>query len=311
MLLLCLVFCWLRLSVPARSLGAAAPRRRQDQPRQPASKAGPIALRQHRMVPDRGSDTVSPYHQSDIELGKNLATALARTAVIIPVRNEEASLAFVIQDLPDVGVTIVADNGSSDATAQIARNNGCIVAWEPIAGYGRACLAGIRALELLRTHEPLQIDYVAFLDGDYSDHSEQLVQLLLPILIDEADFVIGSRMLGQRESGAMPPQAVWGNRLACFLMKWIWKTDYTDLGPFRVIRRDCLESLGMQDTNFGWTVEMQIKAAVAGLRTKEVPVSYRRRIGVSKISGTVTGTFRAGYKILYTIAKYAWKTRKS
>ncbi len=268
-------------------------------------------LRRHPMALVRGSDTLSPYHRTGVELGKSLAIALAQTAVIIPVRNEEASLALVLQDLPRVGVMIVADNGSRDATAQIARENGCIVAWEPIAGYGRACLTGIRALEFLRHQELLQIEYVAFLDGDYSDHSEQLAQLLLPILNDEADFVIGSRMLGQRESGAMPPQAVWGNRLACFLMKWIWKTDYTDLGPFRVIRRDCLESLGMQDTNFGWTVEMQIKAAVAGLRTTEVPVSYRRRIGVSKISGTVTGTFRAGYKILYTIAKYAWKTRKS
>lgn len=239
---------------------------------------------------------------------ESLADALLKTAVIIPARNEASSLGLVLGDLPKVRVVIVANNGSTDATPQIAKAAGCVVASEPIAGYGRACLAGLAALSMMS--DKLDIQYVAFVDGDYSDHVHLLPQLLQPIVNDEADFVLGSRMLGQRDPGAMPPQATWGNRLACLLMKLVWQTDYTDLGPFRVIRSDKLQELSMQDKDFGWTVEMQVKATVAGLRTMEIPVPYRRRIGVSKISGTVLGTIRAGYKILYTIAKYACLTRK-
>ena len=236
-----------------------------------------------------------------------LTDALLQTAVIIPARNEASSLGLVLNDLPKVGVVIVADNGSVDATPEIAKAAGCLVATEPTAGYGRACLAGLGAVSMLP--EEMEIQFVAFVDEDYSDHVHLLPQLLEPIAGDEADFVLGSRMLGEREPGAMPPQATWGNRLACYLMKLVWHTDYTDLGPFRVIRRDQLEALRMQDQNFGWTVEMQVKATVAGLRTVEIPVPYRRRVGVSKISGTVSGTIRAGYKIIYTIAKYACVTR--
>jgi glycosyltransferase involved in cell wall biosynthesis len=244
---------------------------------------------------------------SEGRLLNSIEEALQRTAVIIPARNEEDSLPLVLGDLPGVGVVIIADNGSTDSTAVIARQAGCQVVSEPIAGYGRACLSAMRHLDKLCQDDLTHIEYVCFLDGDYSDHAEQLQQLLLPIVHDESDFVLGSRLLGRRETGAMPPQAVWGNRLACFLMNQIWKTDYTDLGPFRVIRRQSLIDLNMQDLNFGWTVEMQVKAAVANLRIVEVPVNYRRRIGISKISGTVTGTIKAGYKILFTIAKYACK----
>lgn len=254
------------------------------------------------------SRTKSGFAPGD-RLLNSIEHALKRTAVIIPARNEQDSLPLVLGDLPGVHVVIIADNGSTDATAAIARQAGCRVVSEPIAGYGRACLAAMRRLDVLCAEESITIDYVCFLDGDYSDYPEQIHQLLLPILHDEADFVLGSRLLGQRESGAMPPQAVWGNRLACFLMNRIWKTEYTDLGPFRIIRRESLDALDMQDLNFGWTVEMQVKAAVAKLRTVEVPVRYRRRVGVSKISGTVSGTIKAGYKILFTIAKYAWKTK--
>ena len=233
--------------------------------------------------------------------------ALSRTVVIIPARNEANSISLVLNDLPSVRHVIVANNGSTDETGEIAKNAGCIVVNEPIAGYGRACLAGLHALQMLRDETP--VDFVAFVDGDYSDHAHLLGQLILPLVNNEADFVLGSRMLGKRDPGAMPLQATLGNRLACFLMWLIWHTKYTDLGPFRVIGYDNLKSLHMRDTNFGWTVEMQVKAAIKGLRTLEIPVPYRRRVGVSKISGTVSGTMRAGYKILATIAKYAWITR--
>jgi len=147
---------------------------------------------------------------------------------------------------------------------------------------------------------------VVFLDADYSDHPELLPRLIEPIRRGQADFVLGSRLLGHRQQGAMPPQSVWGNRLACFLIRRLLGARYTDLGPFRAIRYASLLSLGMVDRNFGWTVEMQIKAARAGLATREIPVPYRCRIGTSKISGTLRGTILAGGKILYTIAKYGF-----
>ena len=145
---------------------------------------------------------------------------------------------------------------------------------------------------------------VVFLDADYSDHPECLTDLVQPIFAGEADFVLGSRILGEREPGAMPMQSIYGNKLACFLMRWLFGIKYTDLGPFRAIDYQSLCSLEMIDENFGWTIEMQIKAARANLKTIEIPVPYRCRIGESKISGTITGSMRAGYKILYTIAKY-------
>jgi glycosyltransferase involved in cell wall biosynthesis len=241
----------------------------------------------------------------------NVSTELAATTVIIPARNEEKSIGLVLKDLPDVSQVIVVDNGSTDATASIAAAAGCMVVYEPIAGYGRACLAGMSALDAMTTESDAEIRYVAFIDADYSDHPEELIAMLSMLGEDQADFVLGSRMQGNRQRGAMPLQAVLGNRLACGLMRLIWGTSYTDLGPFRVIRYDKLMRLGMQDLDFGWTIEMQIKAELAGLRTVEIPAAYRRRVGVSKISGTVVGTIRAGHKILYTIAKYALKTRLS
>lgn len=233
---------------------------------------------------------------------------LAHTVVIIPARNEAKSIGLVLADLPPVGLVVVVDNGSSDGTGEIAASSGAVVVREEQPGYGQACLAG---LDYLREHAPelrYSPDYIAFLDGDYSDHPNLLPGLVEPIHEGEVDFVLGSRLLGEREPGAMPLQSVFGNKLAVFLMRLFWQHQYTDLGPFRAIHRDSLMELNMQDRNFGWTVEMQIKAVVARLRIREMPVPYRCRIGTSKISGTLSGTVRAGYKILYTIAKYRWQT---
>jgi len=227
---------------------------------------------------------------------------LAGIVVILPTLNEEDSLPLVLNDLPTVGRVIVVDNGCTDASPELARENGAEVVSEPQRGYGAACLRGIAAASEYPSESPPEI--VVFVDADYSDHVHELPKLVAPIFADEYDFVLGSRMLGEREPGAMPPQSLWGNRLACFLMRLLLGARYTDLGPFRAIRYSSLIDLGMIDENFGWTVEMQIKAHRAGLRTQEVPTPYRRRIGASKISGTLTGTFRAGYKILFTIARY-------
>jgi glycosyltransferase involved in cell wall biosynthesis len=237
--------------------------------------------------------------------------ALESVCVIIPARNEAASLPLVLGDLPVVGRVLVVDNGSTDATAEVARETGAFVVREERPGYGSACLAGLGQLDAWAREGDIVPNLVVFLDGDYSDHPNLLPRLVEPILSGASDFVLGSRLLGCREPGAMPPQSVYGNRLACFLMWLLWGARYTDLGPFRAIRYDALRRLEMEDRNFGWTVEMQIKAAVAGLRVIEIPVPYRRRTGVSKISGTVGGTIKAGAKILYTIAKYAWKARRS
>ncbi len=224
--------------------------------------------------------------------------------VVIPAFNEEKSLPLVLGDLPQVRNVIVANNDSTDSTASIAEKLGAIVTLERQRGYGSACLKGLATIRerIEAGEEPPKV--VVFLDADYSEHPEYLTQLVEPIFADEADFVLGSRLLGEREPGAMPWQSIYGNKLACFLMRWMFGIKYTDLGPFRAIDYPSLCSLGMQDENFGWTIEMQIKAARANLRTVEIPVPYRCRVGVSKISGTITGSMRAGYKILYTIAKY-------
>ncbi|MEQ8821881.1 MAG: glycosyltransferase family 2 protein [Sumerlaeia bacterium] len=221
--------------------------------------------------------------------------------MIIPALNEEESIGLVLGDLPwdRIERVIVVDNGSTDRTGEVAASahEKVRVVREERRGYGQACLTGIANLP--------ECEVVAFLDADYSDHPEEIDRVLGPILANDADFVVGSRMRGESEEGALLPQARFGNALACFLMRAIWRYRWTDLGPFRAIRRDGLERIGMTDTNFGWTVEMQIKAVRRGLRCAEVPVSYRRRVGVSKITGTISGTFRAGYKILYVIGKYA------
>lgn len=232
------------------------------------------------------------------------SSSLQRVAVILPALNEAESLPLVLADLPEVGHVIVVDNGSSDGTDDVARRLGAIVVEEPQRGYGSACLRGLTALDELITDRSPAIDVVTFLDADYSDHPEMLPQLVTPILDDDTDFVLGSRLAGVRQRGAMPVQSVQGNRLACFLMRKLFGARYTDLGPFRAIRISSLRQLNMQDTDFGWTIEMQIKAVRHGLRIQEIPVPYRCRVGRSKISGTVWGTLRAGTKILYTIARY-------
>lgn len=239
-------------------------------------------------------------------------TKLDRVVVVIPARNEEAALPLVLGDLPPVEAVIVVDNGSTDRTAEIAVQCGAQVVREVRPGYGTACLAGIEEVNR-RFHGERAVEslVIAFLDGDYSDYPNLLPELVQPILRGEADFVLGSRLRGERESGAMPPQSVFGNRFACFLMRVIWGQAFTDLGPFRAIRFDRLRDLHMNDRDFGWTIEMQIKAVAAGLRIREIPVPYRRRIGVSKISGTVVGSTKAAVKILVTIAKYWLLLRRS
>ena len=221
-----------------------------------------------------------------------------RVDAVIPAWNEAEAIALVLDALPRplVRRIVVCDNGSTDGTAEIARAHGAIVVREPRRGYGAACLRGLAALEA----DPP--DIVLFLDADLSDDPAEAVQILEPILAGRADFVIGSRTLGSREPGALTPQARFGNWLATRLLLALYGARFTDLGPFRAIRFRSLLDLDMRDLDFGWTVEMQIKAARAGLRTAEVPARYRRRIGRSKISGTVSGSVRAAIKILGTIA---------
>lgn len=225
-----------------------------------------------------------------------------KIVVIIPAYNEENSIAKVLNDIPPylIQEIIVINNNSNDATETIARKAGATVLREKRPGYGQACLKGI---EYIRNLQPTP-DIVVFIDADYSDHPEEMVLLVNPILINGKDMVIGSRVLGKREKGSMTIPQVFGNWLATRLLKAIYNIQYTDLGPFRAIRFDKLLEINMQDTTYGWTVEMQIKATKLNLKVVEVPVSYRKRIGVSKISGTVKGTLMAGYKIITTIFKY-------
>lgn len=234
---------------------------------------------------------------------------LDSVTVIIPALNEQEALPRVLRDLPPVGRVIVANNASTDLTAEVATAAGAVVVNESRRGYGSACLAGMEELERLIDQGEPAPQVVVYLDADYSDHPEQLTELVAPIFEDQADFVLGSRLLGEREPGAMPPQSLYGNKLACGLMRLLFGARYTDLGPFRAIGYPQLLALEMSDTNFGWTVEMQIKAAKAKLRTIELPARYRKRIGQSKISGTVRGTISAGTIILYTIAKYGFWSR--
>ncbi|MEM8524205.1 MAG: glycosyltransferase family 2 protein [Bacteroidota bacterium] len=232
-----------------------------------------------------------------------MSTTAAKIDVIIPAFNEEKSIGNVLDDIPKAWVqeVVVCNNASTDQTPEVAAKHGATVVHQPLKGYGNACLKGIEYL--VQKPKEQQPDIVVFLDADYSDHPEELPKVVRPILENEMDMVIGSRALGQLESGAMQPQQIFGNWLATNLIRLIYNYHFTDLGPFRAIRFDQLLALRMADTNFGWTVEMQVKAAKEKLRCTEVPVTYRKRIGVSKVSGTVKGTFMAGYKILWTIFK--------
>ncbi len=226
---------------------------------------------------------------------------IKKTVVIIPALNEENSIAKVIQEIPGVvNEIVVVDNGSDDNTFQNAKNAGATVLSENRKGYGWACLKG---MEYLKKQGPAP-EIVVFLDGDYSDYPSELTQVVAPIINNGMDMVIGSRALGRRENGSMTTPQIFGNWLATTLIRMFYGVKFTDLGPFRAIKYDSLMSLGMEDKTYGWTVEMQIKAAKKKLKSCEVAVNYRKRVGVSKVSGTVKGTIMAGYKILWLIFKY-------
>ncbi len=223
--------------------------------------------------------------------------------VIIPAFNEENAVGKVVSEIPKqlVSEVIVVNNNSTDQTSKAALAESATVLFEPTKGYGMACLKGMDYLANTRK-EPT--DVVVFLDADYSDYPEQMIEMVKPIQENQADLVIGSRALGKREGGSMTIPQVFGNWLATSLMHWFYGHKFTDLGPFRAIRYSSLLALDMQDKTYGWTVEMQVKALKQKLRCEEMPVDYRNRIGFSKISGTVKGTILAGYKIITTIFKY-------
>lgn len=227
-----------------------------------------------------------------------------KISLIIPAYNEADAIGQVLAEIPEsVSEIIVVNNGSTDATPLAAAAAGATVLTENQKGYGHACLKGLEYIAQQET----QPDIVVFLDGDYSDYPEELTKIIAPILTEGYDMVIGARVKELRETGSMTPQQIFGNALACWLMKIMFAAKYTDLGPFRAIRYASLLSLHMQDTTYGWTVEMQLKALRNHLKYKEVAVRYKKRIGISKVSGTVKGTIFAGVKILGWIFKYSFK----
>jgi glycosyltransferase involved in cell wall biosynthesis len=220
--------------------------------------------------------------------------------VIIPAYNEEQAIGKVVDDIPRdiVSHVIVVNNNSNDATAQVASDAGAIVLHEKRKGYGWACLKGIEHSKILNT------EIVVFLDGDYSDYPEEIPKVIAPIIENDLDMVIGSRVKGNREKGSLTPQQIFGNWLATKLIRLFYGGAFTDLGPFRAIKIEALEKLQMSDKTYGWTIEMQIKAVKKKLKYCEVAVNYKKRIGVSKVSGTVKGTVLAGIKIIFAVFKY-------
>lgn len=225
-----------------------------------------------------------------------------RVVCILPALNEELSVGLVVRNLPpSVDVTIVVDNGSIDATARRAQEAGAEVVYEPQRGYGAACLRGIDAARRA------QADIIVFVDADFSDDPSDVQNIIDGLVHHNADMCLGSRTLGRRERGSLTPQQRFGNALATRLIFWRWGVRYTDLGPLRAVTVAALTTMKMEDQSFGWTVEMQIKAAYLSMKVVELPVSYRRRIGVSKISGTIRGSFMAGIIILSTITRYAFR----
>ena len=225
-----------------------------------------------------------------------------KIVVIIPAFNEENAVGKVVADIPKdlVDEVIVVNNNSTDQTSEAAEKEGASVLFEPQKGYGKACLKGIEYLN--QKHEKPEI--VVFIDADYSDYPEQMIELVKPIQNNKAELVIGSRALGNREAGSMTLPQLFGNWLATTLLRLLYGAKFTDLGPFRAIRYQSLMALQMKDENYGWTVEMQLKAVKQKMPYTEIPVDYRNRIGFSKISGTIKGTVLAGYKIISTIIKY-------
>ena len=224
--------------------------------------------------------------------------------VIIPAYNEQDSIAKVITEIPSVvSEIIVVNNNSTDNTVGVAKKAGARVLTENRKGYGYACLKGLNYVAS-QNEKP---DIIVFLDGDYSDYPEELTKIIAPILEQNIDLVIGARVPELRERDAVTPQQIFGNWLACSLMKLFFKANYTDLGPFRAIKYDKLLNLNMTDKTYGWTVEMQLKALKQKLSYTEVPVHYKKRIGVSKVSGTIKGSIFAGIKILTWIFKYSLK----
>ena len=227
-----------------------------------------------------------------------------RIKVIIPAYNEEKSIVKVIQDIPSiVDEIIIVDNNSSDQTAKNAQQAGAKVLTEIKKGYGNACLKGISYVKS-QTH---QTDIIVFLDGDFSDYPEELTKLIAPIINDNIDFVIGARVSEFREKGSMTRPQIFGNWLATTLMSLLFNSKFTDLGPFRAIKYHKLLALKIEDKTYGWTVEMQLKALKNNYSYQEIPVKYRNRIGVSKVSGTIKGAIFAGVNILYWIFKYSFK----
>jgi glycosyltransferase involved in cell wall biosynthesis len=224
--------------------------------------------------------------------------------VIIPAYNEEGSIGKVIAEIPQiVSEIIVVDNNSSDATSEVAKKAGATVLFQPKAGYGNACLKGMEYI----SQEKIKPDILVFLDGDYSDYPSEMLKIIAPIIEKNVDFVVGARVRSLRENGSMTFPQRFGNKLATKLMRLFFNSTFTDLGPFRAIKYEKLLQLNMQDKTYGWTVEMQLKVLKKKFTYVEVPVKYRNRIGVSKVSGTVKGTIFAGIKILTWIFKYSFK----